>query len=113
MDPEIVTLIVDGVSWVLIGIGSIFLVIGGVGLLRLPDMYTRMHAAGITDTMGAGMLVAGLIVQGGFSLVTVKLVLILVFIFFTSPTATHAVAKAALSSRLKPVLDRRGGKSSK
>ena len=73
--------------------------------MRFPDFFTRQHAAGITDTGGAGFLLAGLMLQGGLTIVTVKLVLILVFIFFTSPTATHALAQAALSSGIKPQLD--------
>ena len=95
----------DIASWLLIGVGGIFLVIGAIGAVRFPDFFTRQHAAGITDTGGAGFLLAGLMLQGGLTIVTVKLVLILVFIFFTSPTATHALAQAALSSGIKPRLD--------
>ena len=97
------------VSWVLLATGSVFSMIGGLGLLRLPDVYARMHAAGITDTMGAGLILAGLMVQGGFSLVTVKLILILVFLLYTSPTSTYALANAAYNRGLEPLL---GGKDS-
>ncbi len=90
-------------------IGSVFLVAGaalsflaGVGVLRLPDFYTRLHGAGLTDTLGAGLLLAGLMVHGGFSLVTVKLLMIMVFLAFTSPTASHALARAALSDPDNP-----------
>jgi multicomponent Na+:H+ antiporter subunit G len=95
---------IDVASAVLLGLGSIFAVIGGIGMVRLPDFYTRMHGAGITDTMGAGLILTGLMLQAGFSLVTVKLVLILAFLFFTTPTSTHALAKAAFGSGLKPRL---------
>ena len=97
-------LALDIASWVLIAAGGTFLVIGAIGALRFPDFFTRQHAAGITDTGGAGFLLVGLMLQGGLTIVTVKLVLILIFIFFTSPTATHALAQAALSSGLKPIL---------
>ena len=64
-----------------------------------------MHAASITDTLGAGTIIAGLILQAGLTLVSAKLFLILIFIFFTSPTSSFALAHAALSSGIKPMLD--------
>ena len=91
-------MIADIASWVLIVIGSIGMVIGGIGVLRLPDVYTRMHAASITDTIGAGALLAGLMIQAGFTLVAVKLFFMLMFFFFTSPTSSFSLAHAALSS---------------
>lgn len=91
-------------SWACIGGGSLFAMIGGLGLHRLPDFFTRLHAAGITDTLGAGLMLLGLMVQGGVTLVTVKLLLILSFLLFTSPTATHALAQAALHGKLQPLL---------
>ena len=97
--------IVNILSWVLILIGSFSLITGAVGVLRLPDVYTRMHAASITDTLGAGTIIAGLILQAGLTLVAAKLFLILVFIFFTSPASSFALAHAALTSGVKPILD--------
>ena len=97
-------IVADIVSWVLIVGGSAFIVIGAIGMIRMPDFFTRQHAAGITDTAGAGLLVVGLIVQAGFTLVAFKLVLIVLFMFFTGPTATHALAQAALGSGLVPLL---------
>jgi multicomponent Na+:H+ antiporter subunit G len=102
MSGGIVDIVVLVLTWLFLGIGVVFSVIGGIGMLRLPDFYTRMHAAGMIDTMGAGMILLGLMLQGGWTIVTIKLVLIGVFIFFTSPVSTHAVAKAALSSGLEP-----------
>ena len=90
-------MIVDAVSWLLLLGGSFFLIVGAVGLVRLPDFYARMHGAGVTDTGGAGLILLGLMVQGGLTLVTVKLFLILVFLWFTSPAACHALAKASLA----------------
>ena len=97
--------IYDLVSWACLILGSIFCIVGGIGLLRLPDFYSRMHGGGITDTLGAGLVLVGLMVQGGLSLVTVKLVMIFLFLLLVSPTSTHAVAKAAFTSGLKPMLD--------
>ncbi len=92
--------IVDILSWLLLAGGSFFLLVGGIGLLRMPDFFTRLHAAGVTDTAGAGLMLFGLMLQAGFTLVTVKLLLALFFIVFTSPTACHALAKAALQEGL-------------
>jgi multicomponent Na+:H+ antiporter subunit G len=96
--------IVDGLSWVCLLAGSFFVLVGGIGLLRLPDVFTRFHAAGVTDTMGAGLILLGLALQSGLSLVTIKLLLFLVFLIFTSPTATHALAQAAKHGKLRPLL---------
>ena len=99
----------DYLSWVLLARGSFFCVPGAIGLLRLPDFYTRLHGAGIVDTLGAGLILTGLMMQAGFSLVTVKLLFILFFVLITSPTATHAIAHAAYSRGLDPVLGRQDG----
>jgi multicomponent Na+:H+ antiporter subunit G len=106
----VIETIIDLVSWVLILAGAFFIVVGAVGLLRMPDVYTRMHAASVTDTLGAGFLFAGLMVQAGLSLVALKLGFILVLLFFIGPVATHALAQAALHAAVKPLLaeDRRG-----
>ena len=96
---------VDIASWILIVVGGLAVMTGGVGVLRFPDVYTRMHAASVTDTLGAGALLAGLMLQAGFTLVAVKLFLILMFLFFTSPTSSFALAHAALSSGVEPQLD--------
>ena len=99
-----IELILNLISAGLLAAGSIFVLIGAFGLVRLPDFYTRLHAAGITDTLGAELILLGLMFQAGLSLITVKLILISLFIFFTSPTATHAVANAARVMGLKPLL---------
>jgi multicomponent Na+:H+ antiporter subunit G len=96
--------IIDVLSWISLLAGSAFAVIGGVGMLRLPDFYTRLHAAGITDTMGAGLIIFGLMLQGGLTLVTVKLAMILLFLLITSPTSGHALARSALYY-LKPLTE--------
>lgn len=91
---------------VFLAAGLFFVFAGTIGVLRLPDFYTRLHAAGMTDTLGAELILLGLIFQSGFSQMTLKLLLVAFFLFVTSPTATHAVAHAAYKSGLKPVLGR-------
>jgi multicomponent Na+:H+ antiporter subunit G len=98
------SLAVDALSWVLLLAGGFFCIVGGVGLIRMPDFYTRMHAASVTDTLGVGCVLAGLMLQAGFTLVTVKLLFIGILVFFTSPTATHALARAARARGVKPLL---------
>jgi len=88
-------------------IGSFLCLSGGVGVLRFPDFYTRMHAVGVTDTLGAGMILVGLILLRPESLVLIKLIMILLMTLFINPTASHALAKAALHSGLLPLLYQR------
>lgn len=87
-----------------IAAGLFFVFAGTFGVLRLPDFYTRLHAGGMTDTLGAELILIGLIIQSGFSQMTLKLLLVAFFLFITSPTATHAVAHSAYKSGLKPLL---------
>lgn len=95
---------VNALSWTCLLAGAVFCVIGALGMIRMPDFYTRVHAASVTDTAGAGLLLFGMMLQAGFTLITVKLIIIGLLIFFTSPTATHALCKAALTRGLKPLL---------
>jgi multicomponent Na+:H+ antiporter subunit G len=101
-----VSAVVDIASWTLLVAGGLFCVVGGIGLLRMPDVYTRMHAASVTDTLGAGLILLGLILQAGWTLVMAKLVIIGLLIFFTSPSAAHALVRAARGRGLEPLLDR-------
>jgi multicomponent Na+:H+ antiporter subunit G len=100
---------IDIASWILLVTGGLFSIIGGIGLLRMPDFYTRVHAASVTDTLGAGLILLGLILQAGWTLVMAKLVVVGLLVFFTSPAATHALARAALGRGLKPLLDGEAG----
>jgi multicomponent Na+:H+ antiporter subunit G len=84
--------------------GAASMLIGAYGLLQLPDLFARKHAAGMVDTLGLGLIMLGLIVQAGFSLVSFKLLLIVVFVLYTGPAVTHALAQAALNAGVKPVL---------
>ena len=97
--------VLDIMSWILLGIGTLFLLIGAVGLIRLPDFFSRMHAAGLIDTLGAGLILAGLMIEAGWSLNLAKLGLILLFLLFTSPTSSHALVRAAFTMGLRPILD--------
>lgn len=87
--------VVDIVSAAALLAGAFFAVVGCIGLVRMPDRFTRMHAASVTDTLGAGLLLFGLLLQAGFTLNAAKLVMLGLLIFFASPTATHALARAA------------------
>ena len=95
-------MILDILRWISIAIGVFFTLVGGIGLIRMPDLFSRMHPAGILDSTGAGFLLLGFLLQADDWLVAVKLVLIFVFLLFTSPVATHALAHAALLDGLKP-----------
>jgi multicomponent Na+:H+ antiporter subunit G len=95
-------LVLDAASWVSIGVGVFFMVVGSVGVLRLPDVFCRLHAAGMTDTMGAGLILLGLAFQAGFTPVLVRIVLIYAFLLFTSPISSHALARAALAGGEQP-----------
>ena len=97
--------LVDILSGLCVAAGVIALLVGALGLIRLPDLYSRTHAVGMMDTAGVGSIILGLIIHEGFTLVSVKLALVGVFLFFTSPIATHAVAQLAHRSGLKPVTD--------
>ena len=97
-------LLASGTSWILLITGSAFVLIGGIGALRMPDFYTRMHAASLTDTLGILLVLAGVIAQAGLSLAAVKLLAIMVFMLLTSPTAAYALANAARLDGLSPSL---------
>ncbi len=97
-------MVAEVLSWVFILSGAAFVIVGGIGMLRLPDFYTRIHAAGITDTMGSWLILVGLMFQAGWTLVTIKLVMLLFFLVATSPLASHALAKAAFLRDLEPML---------
>ena len=95
----------DVLTAVLLVAGGLFCVVGGIGLHRFSDFYQRTHAASVTDTAGAGLMLLGLMFQGGVSLVTLKLILVLTFLLFTSPAIAHALVKAAHGHGLALELD--------
>lgn len=99
-------------SWPFLAAGAFFYLVGSIGLVRMPDVYTRMHATSVSDTFGAALLLIGMMITAGLSLVTAKLFIILLIILFTGPVATHALARAARYAKVKPVLHEPEGKSS-
>ena len=104
MHVDWIALISAVASVISIAAGLFFVLAGTLGVLRLPDFYTRLHAAGMTDTLGAELILIGLIIQSGFTQMSLKLLIVAFFLFITSPTATHAVAHAAYKAGLKPKL---------
>ena len=97
--------VINIISAVFIISGALSIIIGLIGVFRMPDFFTRLHAASIIDTMGTMLILVGLMLYSGFNLISVKLLLILVFIIITTPAAAHALAKSAIHGELKPVLD--------
>lgn len=97
------TVVADAISWACLVAGGVFAVIGAFGLVRMPSFFTRMHAASLIDTLGAGLILLGLMIQAGLTLITLKLAVIGVLLLFASPTATHALAKAALARGVDPL----------
>ena len=94
----------ESLSWVLLLTGGLFGIMGGIGLVRFPDFYSRLHAGGITDTLCAFLIIVGLILQAGLALPSLKLGLILIFFVFTAPTASHALAHAARADGIEPAV---------
>jgi multicomponent Na+:H+ antiporter subunit G len=101
------------VSWICLSAGGFFCVTGALGLVRMPDFFTRVHAASVVETLGAGLILLGLVLQAGLTLIAVKLLIIGVLIFFTSPTATHALAKAAYARGVVHIAQEEGSSSSR
>ena len=95
-------LLLDIASWLLLSVGGVFVFIGGLGALRMPDLYTRMHAASVTDTIGPALIIIGIILQAGLTLASIKLVAILLFLLITGPTASNALASASLLAGNRP-----------
>ncbi|MEM6746606.1 MAG: monovalent cation/H(+) antiporter subunit G [Pseudomonadota bacterium] len=95
--------LLDVLSWILLVAGGGFTVIGAVGVLRFPDFYTRIHAAGVTDTLGADLILLGLLLQAPALGVAIKLGMIISLFLLTSPVATHSIAHAAYAGREAPL----------
>lgn len=96
---------IEVASWICIITGGFLGITGAIGLFRFPDFYTRMHAASITDTLCAGLMLLGLMLQSASGLMVLKLLLVLFILSYTGPTAIHALAKTARQENLEPVLD--------
>ena len=94
--------VIDALSAALLVAGGLLIVSGAVGLLRFPDFFTRLHAASVTETLASWAILLGLALQAGFTIATLKLALIWLIMLFTAPTATHALAKAAVHGGVTP-----------
>lgn len=104
------SMILDIASWALLGAGSFFCLVGTIGMLRMPDFYTRVHSASVVDTLGAGLILVGLLLQATDLQVAVRIAILGLLLVFVSPTATHALARAALIRGLAPLLGARPSK---
>jgi multicomponent Na+:H+ antiporter subunit G len=102
--------VVDILSWAALVSGGFFYVVGAIGLNRMPDIFTRMHAVSVSESLGIGLLIVGMALQAGFTLVTVKLFIIMVVMMWTGSVATHALARAALHDGEKPLLADESGR---
>jgi len=98
------TLVLDILSWALIVAGGGFCIVGAFGVVRMPDLYTRMHASGVIDPFGVSLILGGLMLQAGLTLVTAKLLFLVLLLLFTSPVACHALGRAAMHRGVKPLL---------
>ena len=106
MDATLFSALLDYLSYGFLAIGSLFIVIGGIGVLRMPDIYTRMHASSITETTGSLFILAGLMLFSGASLSTIKLAAIALFLLFTSPVSSYALVNTALLAKVSPRLSK-------
>jgi len=102
--------VVDILSWAALLGGSFFYVVGAIGLHRMPDVFTRMHAVSVSESLGLGLLVFGMVLQAGFTLIAVKLIIIMVVLMWTGSAATHALARAALHDGERPLLQDESGR---
>lgn len=96
------SLALDAASWICLVAGGMFAAVGALGLVRMPNFFTRIHAASVTDTAGAALILIGLALQAGSALIAAKLAVLLLLILFTTPSAAHALAKAAIARGLDP-----------
>lgn len=104
-------LLIDIASWICLLTGGLLGIIGAIGLFRFPDIYTRLHAASVTDTSCMGLIILGLILQAGFGMMLLKLLLLMLILAYTSPTVVHILIKTALHEGPEPILDDKGERS--
>ena len=97
------TVILEWLSGLCLLLGGVLCITGGVGMLRMPDFFSRVHASGVTETLAAPLLFSGLLLQMELSLESVKVIMILILVLATNPTATHAMAKATLHGGQRPL----------
>ena len=103
-------IVLDILSFVALTAGGVFYVIGAIGMNRMPEVFTRMHAVSVSETLGVGLLVLGMLLQAGVSLVAAKLIFIVLALWTSGAVATHALARAALHDGEQPLLAEEGGR---
>lgn len=96
------TMLLELSSMAILSLGVFFLTLGSVGIIKMPDFYRRMHAVSMSDTLGIILVTSGIILQYGVSLMSLKLLGIFVLMAITNPVGSHALARAALRSGMKP-----------
>lgn len=101
------SILLDILTWFFLIGGAFFSIVGGIGIVRMPEFYSRLHGGGVTDTLGAALIIIGLMFQTGLTLATIKLVMILFFLLVVSPSSCHALAKSAINQGMKPIVDGR------
>ena len=94
--------VLDVITWMMLSLGGLVMLIGGIGILRMPDFYSRLHPASITDTLASLLILGGIVLQAGWSLASLKIAAILLFLLFTNPAASYALANAAWTAGLRP-----------
>lgn len=104
----VLELALTATSWLLITLGGVFVLIGGIGALRMPNLYLRIHSSSLTDSLGPILVLGGLMLHSGIALESFKLFAILLFMVITGPTATYALGHAAMMAGMKPIADERG-----
>ena len=104
-------LLIDIASWICLLTGGFLGITGAIGLFRFPDIFTRLHAASVTDTSSMGLIMLGLILQAGFGMMLLKLLLVLLILAYTSPTVAHTLIKTARREGPEPILYDKGDKS--
>ena len=100
------SILLDLLTWIFLIGGSFFSIVGGIGILRMPEFYSRLHGGGVTDTLGAALIIFALMFQTGLTLATLKLAMILFFLLVVSPSSCHALAKSAINQGLNPITDK-------
>lgn len=101
LTPDIYSTLRNIIATIVIAIGIFFMIMGSIGLLKLPDFYTRLHAAGKCDTVGLALIIMGCMIYQGLDFITIKLLFVLAFYLFTIPVGTHAIMKAAYRTGVK------------
>jgi len=106
------SIVADILSWLCLLTGGFLGISGAAGLFRFPDFFTRLHAASVTDTLCAILIITGLVLQAESTIMVIKLIMILLLLAYTSPTAAHSLAKSALHGGLAPLVKTEGEPSS-